>query len=583
MKTILIYFFALISITIFSQTKKEICKDDISLHLNFLAGDSLKGRYPGTPEDKVAAEYIKNSFKNSGLKPLFEDFLQPFSLLTDVEAGKNNFFEVGDKKFKIEKDFCPVSFSSNSTFTGSAAFVGYGFDIKNENFIWNDYSNVDCKNKWVIILKGFPETKDENPFVNHHRIRTKVITAKDKGAAGVLFVAGTQYEKDDIIPGIYYDRIGSDAGIPVFHITRKTADIILSSLSDSIKITKLEKKIDIQNSPLSFEIPAKIKGKSEIIKKTATTYNIAGKIEGKHTELKNNYIVIGAHYDHLGYGGSETGSRNPDTIAIHYGADDNASGTVGIMELAEKLAAKNPNYTIIAVAFGAEEMGLLGSRHFVENLPIEKEKISLMINLDMIGRLEKSFTIGGTGTAVEFDSLLSLISTREKFMKSPEGYGPSDHASFYSENIPVLYFNSGIHTDYHTPEDNLEKINFEGMKTILDFVYDAIVIVDKPENNLSFREYGSKTRSKQQDLKVTLGIIPDFGGSGEGMGIGGVKKDGPAEASGLKKGDLIKTINGEKVSDIYEYMQRLSKLKPGETAILEIERNSEIIVVLVQL
>ncbi|MBN2681252.1 MAG: M28 family peptidase [Bacteroidales bacterium] len=583
MKCFSLLLLVIISLIGFSQTKEEICKEDISLHLNFLAGDSLKGRYPGTLEDKLAAEYIKSSFKNFGLKPLFKDFLQPFTILVDVEPGQYNSLEFGEKKFKLEKDFIPLSFSANLTLATEAVFVGYGFDVEQDNFKWNDYENANCKNKWVIVLKGFPEIKGENPLTAFARLRNKVTVAKDYGAAGVIFVSGVKYEKQDVLSGIFYDRIGADSGIPVIQITRKTANTILGGISDTLKIEVLEKQIDESKKPIVFDVSKKISAQTEIIKRTATTYNVVGLIEGKSSVLKTKYIVIGAHYDHLGFGGPGTGSRNPDTLAIHYGADDNASGTVGIMELAEILCSEKTNHSVIIVAFGAEEMGLLGSKHFMENLPVDKKDISLMINLDMIGRLEKSFTIGGTGTAVEFDSILNTISTETQFFKSPEGYGPSDHASFYSENIPVLYFNSGIHTDYHTPEDKIEKINQEGMKIILDFVYNVFKQTDKSDNRLSFKEAGSKTQSKQQNLKVTLGIIPDFGGAKEGLGIGGVKKGGPAEAAGLKKGDIIKSINGNKVGDIYEYMQRLSKLKEGETAILEIERNLEKIVVLVQL
>jgi len=376
---------------------------------------------------------------------------------------------------------------------------------------------------------------------------------------------------------------------PVISITRSLADEILSS--ESHNIADLEKKLNQERKPHSFNTSAKVNAVTDLIRKSSVTQNIIAILPGKDELLKNEYIIIGAHYDHLGYGGAGSGSRMPDTTAIHPGADDNASGVSCLIELAGVLSERSDlKRSIIFVAFGAEEMGLVGSKYFMAHPPVEKEKIYTMINLDMMGRMKKNdpfLSVSGTGTAVEFDSLLNTVEKNRSFQlqRSPEGYGPSDHASFYSEGIPVLFFTTGAHSDYHTPEDKAGRIIPESMAESCDMITDLIVLLSGQAKKLTYREAGNQpTRRHGRKLKVTLGIIPDVSSSQvSGLLVTGVKKDGPAAASGILSGDVITSINGMEVKNIYDYMQRLNQLKTGETAIVEINRKGETKVVLVQL
>ncbi|HBS88163.1 MAG: hypothetical protein A2W91_05190 [Bacteroidetes bacterium GWF2_38_335] len=581
-----IFVLLLLPLLIFSQTTPDFSETNLKKHLLFLSGDSLKGRFPGTPEDKVAADYIAGELLNAGLMRLNNVQLQSFKVITGFETGQNNKLSFDGIDFIPEKDFSPVSFSSDTSLTAEVVFAGYGFDISEEKFTWNDYQNIDCEGKWVLILRSDPENDNpDSKFINYAKLRSKVITAVDHKAAGVLFVTGKRVEKDDQLPPQSFDKIAADAGIPVISITRKTADQILIRYNDTMMIDNLENRICKSKMPFSFETDQILNGSAEIKINESETYNIMAYIPGYNLMYSDQYIVVGAHYDHLGMGGQGSGSREPDVKAIHHGADDNASGVAGIIELARAFSKISTDRSIIFVAFGAEEMGLLGSKHFVENLPVPKEKIVAMLNFDMIGRFEEKISVGGTGTALQFDSLLNMVSEKSKIeiVRSAEGYGPSDHASFYSENIPVLYFNSGIHGDYHTPADSEEKINYKGMKEILGVSFELLNQIQKGQNSLSFREAGSKTKSSRNNLKVTFGIIPDFATKVKGMGVGGVNKGGPADHAGIVKGDVIVAINGEKVEDIYEYMQRLSKLKPGQTAVVEIVRNNDKKILLIQL
>jgi len=313
-------------------------------------------------------------------------------------------------------------------------------------------------------------------------------------------------------------------------------------------------------------------------------------LEGSDPVLKNEFVVIGAHFDHLGMGGEGSGSRAVDEIAVHNGADDNASGTAGVIELAQKLSANRSKLkrSFIFVAFTGEEMGLLGSKEFVNKPPVDLKKVNAMINMDMIGRLNpetNTISIGGTGTSAESDSILKMIEAGRPFKisRSTDGYGPSDHASFYSENIPVFYFSTGAHDEYHTPADDADKINYSGEVALLEMVYDLAGIISAGEK-LNFRESGAKQAARYgRNMKVTLGIVPDMvSNDNNGLRVDGVRKGGPAEVSGIVKGDRIVSIEGQPVTNIYDYMARLGKLKAGQVASVEIVREGKKQVLIVQ-
>ncbi len=307
--------------------------------------------------------------------------------------------------------------------------------------------------------------------------------------------------------------------------------------------------------------------------------NVVGMVPG--TTLKDEYIVIGAHFDHLGYGGAHSGSLEMNSSAIHNGADDNASGIAGMLELASKLSSerKKIKRSLIFIAFNAEEQGIFGSKYFVKNSPVNTSNIITMINLDMIGRLNNlSLNISGTGTSPLFNNILDKISKKHylNINKNPEGFGPSDHSSFYSNNIPVLFFFTGGHSDYHKPSDDWNKINSSGQKKIVDMIYDVVLEIDNNTKRPKFTEAGPKSMASpgRVKLKVTFGFMPSYSSTGKGLGVDGVRTEGPAGKAGLVKGDIILEINGEVVKDIYAYMGILEKLKPGESSEVKVLRNN---------
>jgi hypothetical protein len=381
------------------------------------------------------------------------------------------------------------------------------------------------------------------------------------------------------------------SGIPIIHIKRELAGKILSAAG--YHCDSLERALIRSKGPKSFETGLIVNAQTDVRLDRMQTANVMGVLEGSDPVLRQEYLVVGAHYDHLGFGGPGSGSRMPDTNAIHNGADDNASGTALVMALAKNLSAKKAGLkrSILFVAFSSEEMGLLGSKYFVDHVPVDRTAIKAMFNFDMVGRFDKeknAISVSGTGTSAEGDSLLTMLEPGLPFrvIHSPDGYGPSDHAAFYAANIPVFYFNTGVHTDYHTPFDDTEKLDFETSAKVGDFAASLIMTVDTLSKSLSFRESGAKQQSGRMGrrLKVTLGIMPDFAGTEKaGLRIDGVTKDGPADKGGMQKGDIITAINGMKVENIYEYMARLQKLKHGMTVNVEVLRNGKNEILIIQL
>tara|TARA_B100000482_G_C12577877_1_gene286628 strand:+ start:58 stop:1299 length:1242 start_codon:yes stop_codon:yes gene_type:complete len=405
-----------------------------------------------------------------------------------------------------------------------------------------------------------------------------MLVARDEGAAGVIFVS--QMEDENLYP-LTYNRGYKNAGIPVVHLSNKVADNLFKPFGwsrQSIQETMNRSLTSVNFNLGSLAFFANIK----LTHKTTRAANVVGVIKSGNRKYRDEYIVIGAHFDHLGMGGAGSGSRDPETRSTHPGADDNASGVSGLLELAQKLSAQKSRLkrSIVFIGFDAEEKGLLGSKHFIKNSTIDINKITTMINMDMIGRMvDSSLTVGGVGTSPVFKPLLDSLKAERAFTlgMSNAGFGPSDHASFYIENVPVLFFFTGIHNDYHTPRDTWKQINLSGTKTLLDLVYDVVFHLSRAKNRPIFSEAGPKQRQmKSTSLKVTLGVMPSYVGTEIGLKIDGLSDpDGPAAKAGIKKGDIIKAINGKSVKDIYEYMERLGELQEGMTVPVMIDRGDK--------
>ncbi len=514
--------------------------------------------------------------------------MQKFSIVASVKAGDGNQLMLGDTIAKPMEDFTPLAFSANGRVQSIPVFCGYGFDFDADSLKWHDYDSVDVRGRWVVILREAPDGGAPNsgfePFVS---LRKKTLVAKDHGAAGVLFISGEKTDKEDELLPLRYDASPTDAGIPVLHVKRRLVEKILPQ-----SVAALEANFYATKKPYSFYCQDSVLAVSDVLLQRAEVANVVALLPGHDAALKNEYIVIGAHYDHLGLGGPGSGSRKPDTVAVHNGADDNASGVASLLELAQALAAERKllSRSILFVAFTAEEMGTLGSKYLIENPLVPLKQIKYMINLDMVGRMkadDPSFTIGGTGTAVGMEELVNRLAQGQAFTVklNPEGFGPSDHASFYSQDIPVLFFMAGMHEDYHTPFDDSDRLNYDGHRLLTDYVLNVTRELARQPQAMAFREAGPKAQPQgNRRFKVTFGIMPDFSSTGiKGVRAEMVMPNRPASRAGMVKGDVIIAIEGRPVNDIYEYMHRLGELRLGDRVSIEVMRNGKKEILIVQL
>jgi len=565
----------------------QVTVQQLQQQIKYLSSDALLGRLTGSPGDSLAAVYVKGNLLSFGLIPLSGDGFQRYKVTKKVVAGKASSLSVNNVNYALEKDFMPLAFSSDSQLESDVVFIGYGFNINGDSIKWDDYNGVDVKGKWVMILRGDPEPdNNKSPYISFSADRDKALLAKDMGAAGVLMVSGPVFDPQDTFEALNLE--GYSVDIPVIRIKKEVADAILSK--SNATIASLEKKLNETKKPYSFSVNVKVNGKTEILRELAGTRNVMMLLPGEDPKMKNEYIILGAHFDHLGMGGPGSGSRALDTIGIHHGADDNASGVAMMLELAEKFAKTPGSHkrSIICLSFSGEEEGLLGSKHFVDDPCIDLSKVDAMINMDMVGRLNETnnMEIDGVGTATGLKELVYANSDTSiiKLTLSPEGYGPSDHSSFYGKNIPVLFYFTGGHMDYHTPTDTWEKINYKGMVEISALIFKVAEALANDSARLEFKEAGPKEEVNRYPRRrgVTLGIMPDFAGVVKnGVRADFVTPGKPAALGGMQKGDIITFINGKQVNNIQDYMFRMGQLKHGQTISVEVLRGGEKVVLVI--
>ncbi len=572
------------------RLKPAVSSDDLMVHITNLASDELAGRKPGTQGDRDATAYIERTLLQAGFTKE-EITRQPFEITVDVKAGPDNSLRLGDYQARPLVDFTPLSFSSSGKLNAAVVFTGYGYAFSSDSLSRDDYAGADVGGQWAMVLRGDPDPDNpDSPYLPYSSLRNKIYTARDQGAAGVLFVSGPQFDPDDDLIDLGIVKGSRSVGLPVIHIKRQLANRILSE--NGAVIGELEKQLNAGESMAPIPIEASLTVVTDLEITTAWTDNILATIPGSDPQLRDNYVVIGAHYDHLGMGGPGSGSRRPDTMAVHNGADDNASGVAAVLEIAHQLrnSSVKPKRSLLLAFFGAEEMGLLGSKHFIAESTIDIDKITAMLNLDMLGNYQPDSTtlnIGGTGTAVGLADIINQVAEANGITTSlsPEGYGPSDHAAFYTSDIPVLFFFTGAHDRYHTPADDARFINYQGEEQVVRMITDLTSRLANRSEKLVFQEAGPKTRSTyRRRFKVTLGIMPDH----TALDVPGLRVDipipgRPAALAGMQKGDVIIAMDGKSVGDIYEYMHRLSEFKVGQRISVEVLRDGQKHILIVEL
>lgn len=542
--------------------------DRIQKDVKYLASDALEGRRTGTKGATEAARYIAKEFSRLKLKPLSTGYLQKFPYVAGVTLGKTNTLSFGTEKLEPGTDWLPLGFSSSAKVNGGLVFVGYGITASELNH--DDYATANATGKIAVALQGTPDgANPHGRFVRVEAVRWKAVAAKNAGAKALIVIAGEANFKDDRLTKLAYDNMAGDAGLPVIVVSREAADRLfkLSGLSLS----------QLETSPTSRTLTGEINLTTDIVRNEAPAYNVIGMLEGSDPLLKNEVIIIGAHYDHLGRGGEGSGSLAATSGEIHHGADDNASGTAGVLELARLFTAQKPKRSIVFMAFGGEEEGLLGSNYYVNHPLVPLANTVAMINMDMIGRMkDRRLVVGGVGTAKEWRDLMAADTEKAfQLTLNEDGFGPSDHSSFYAKQIPVLFFWTGTHNDYHKPSDTFDKINYDDQVLILKMVARIVNQLDAADKRLTYTTAKSDAVPRTGGFRVYLGTIPNYADSDDGLLLDGVREDSPAAKAGLKAGDKIVKIGTREIKNVYDYTAALGEMKAGEEYMVEVVRGTE--------
>lgn len=516
--------------------------DNIKSHIQYLADDKLEGRRTGTNGEKLAMEYISTQFSNIGLIPKgTENYYQAFDVHDGKKINPGTYFIINGDTLLIGKDYFPFPFSANQQMEALPSIA-----------------LQEAEMPWFFDLKvALTENKNNPHFDLQDYIQTNTKKAKERGASAIILYNTSAI--DDKLAFDAKDKTEQSA-IPVLYVTKKVAGKYFKDVSATLTI---HFNVDLGE-----------------IKRTG--HNVIGYIDNGAA----NTIILGAHFDHLGYG--EDGNsmiRNFDHPMIHNGADDNASGTAALIELARKLkSSKATHNNYLFIAFSGEELGLFGSKYFTDHPTVDLKNVDYMINMDMVGRLNdssKAITVGGYGTSPAWGNYYSAIAVPARaqelqFKFDSSGTGPSDHTSFYRKDIPVLFYFTGLHSDYHKPTDDFDKINYKGEVTVIDHIFNLIVSLDNSPK-LAFtktREIQSTTSAR---FSVSLGIMPDYTYAGAGVKADGVTDGKAAQKAGMKAGDVIIQLGEHKISSLENYMQALGSFKKGDKTKVKFKRGEKII------
>ena len=563
----------------------EIREPDLRGQVEFLAADALEGRMTGTRGAQVAAEFIAQELKRAGLKPV-DDWYQPFQFTSGVKVQTNEnrlVVQVAAKTntFEVEKDFRPLSFTDNGTAEGGVVFGGYGLVVPGKDG-YDSYAGINVSNKVVLALRYVPEAVDAKRRQELNRyagLRYKAMNARERGAKAILFVTGPNSPNAGELLGLSFDSSSAGSGILEMSVSSNVANALIASQGKTL--AELQTGLDSENPHAqgafeSSNVTVRVSAAVEQIRKADR--NVLGMLPGR----SGKYVVIGAHYDHLGYGESGAMGRAGEEHAIHNGADDNASGVAAVLELAAALAKDRDKleHGLIFAFWSGEEIGLIGSSHFAEHPPVPLSNVVAYINFDMVGRLrENKLMVQGLGSSGEWRRLLEKLNVAAGFnlVLQDDPYLPTDVTAFYPRGVPVLSLFTGSHDDYHRPTDDAPKLDYAGLERITRL---SKRLIDELATGKITPSYVKIERStapggSRENLRAYLGTIPDYATEVAGVKLSGVRGGSPAEKAGLKGGDVIVEFAGQKIKNIYDYTYALDAVKIGQPVEVVVQREGK--------
>ncbi len=605
---------------------------DIARHVAFLCREELEGRLTGTEGEKLATAYIAAYFDELGLTPAGDNgtWFQNFEFTAGVELGKKNSLATGNRKYEINKQWRPVSFSASGEFKAdSIAFAGYGLvaPASKDFEEYDSYVHLDVKDKWVVVFRFLPEAA--SPELRQHwnrfsSLRYKAMVARDKGAKGLIVVSGPNSKVRNQLIKLRYDGSLSGTSIPVITVTDEVVDAWLKKSAQNqtdkkgFTLKSWQDRLDTAKPQIGFVLDQiELTANIDIVQVKRTGRNVIGRLKTAYKK-KQPALLVGAHVDHLGRGGGSSSlAKEDEQEQIHFGADDNASGTAAMLEIAEYLCSLEKKgqlplkRDILFAAWSGEELGLYGSSHFVNQLkatiaqhahhtnekggdhsPHQPGKhahqnasqnglnllISACINMDMVGRFNESLVLQGIGSSSIWKR---EIEKRNVVVGLPitlqnDSYLPTDASSFFINGVPILSAFTGNHTDYHTPRDTPEKLNYEAAAKIARLMGLIARGLATSEKNPDYISQTKPEKQRRANLRAYLGTIPDYVASDvKGLKLSGVGKGGPAEKAGVKGGDIIVELAGKKIENIYDYTYAIEALKIGQKTKIVVLRNGK--------
>lgn len=529
--------------------------------VRYLADDALEGREVGTPGAHCAAAYIAERFRELGLDPAGKDgsSYHTFNIRSGADRGAGNRLTLAGRDLTLGTTWTPLGFSGSGALEAELIYGGPGLSSPGNPD--DAYTRLDLDGKIVVVEWGDPDNPHGSSFRGSPHFKATV--AEGRRAAGILVLMPEEMD----IPSLAGETRAM-LDIPAVLVHADAADAVRAAAEDGAR-ARLE---------------------TEVVPTEAEARNVVALLPGSDPGLRDEYVVIGAHFDHLGRGGD--GSLAPDSRDIHNGADDNASGTAGLLEIARLLSAgARPARSVLFIAFAGEEKGLWGSANWVAHPTLPLENAVAMLNLDMVGRMsEDALTVFGVGTAAEWDGLLDEVNAALpeplSLSKAPDGYGPSDHASFYGAGIPVLHFFTNTHAEYHRPEDDWHLINPAGIERVAELGagvtrrlagagHEVVALTAIEQERPSPVAASDEERSSSRGYGPYLGSIPDMTPRDFGLRLTGVREGSPAERAGLQAGDVVVEFDGKPIADIYAYTYALQDRKPGDTVKIVVERDGQ--------
>lgn len=560
--------------------------------VKYLSSEELEGRQPATDGNKKATEYIINAFKSLGLEPIGGKYSSEFDITTGLTPGAKcsavfrtlierpgvpkEMWRAQERKWNINEDYYPLAASRKDSVSGELIFAGFGISCEEKGY--DDYAGLSSEGKIAIILTESPFSKSDDELKRYSSLNYKISNAINHGVKGIILVK-VQGDSANVFYPLKAEHFPHFGDIVVIQANRTS---IAKYFPRNISLLPLEQEIVANRQPKSFLIPNNtITINVEIEKLRTPVSNVFALAKGTDPKLSGEYIIVGAHFDHLGWGeeGSLSGSKKP---SIHYGADDNASGVAAMLDLAEAIKKLPTRRSVLFVGFNCEEKGLLGSAAFVKDPQLPLENAVFMLNIDMIGRLksESKLNLLGVGTAknlsATIDSLVALDSM--PVAKAKEGIGPSDHTSFFLRKVPVTMFFSGVHGDYHRPTDTWDKLEYPGIVRASDLAFKLVSTIanrdERPEFvNEAFAAMSDTTKKMLRGNGAWFGIVPNFEESESGFIISGTSEGSPAQKAGLMAGDIITKFADKKIKNLYDLNSAISESKPGDVVGVTYLRN----------